>query len=165
MNISLKGEDVYLNSASCYYIIDALYLNTIKEEINSINVDFIEAEIKEKIFPYLNAPFAIVNFLQSNTELEVIGVHRIKKVSDEQLNSYCFATDTGLVIFCEKSMFAAFVQAFSYYDLIDVMNGPINTSYWQAVVSPFGSYNCALILSPGINKGFDFDGSGLYEFR
>lgn len=165
MNISINGESILLDSANCYYIIDALYLNSIREELTAIKPESIEEEIREKVFPHSDAPFAIADFIQSSSKLEVIDVHRIRKVSDEQLSSRCFATDTGLIIFCNKSIFLDFLQIFNYYDLVNAMNGPINTSYWQTLVSRFEDYSCGLVLSPGINKGFDFDGSGLYEFK
>lgn len=168
-NISLKGEDIFLKTKNSYFFIDAMYLNDVKNELNSIDYDSIENDIKVKIFPYTETPFALIIIGDSGENksdgLKQIEINKIKKTGNEEVDNRYFSTDTGLVVIVEKSIFLDFLKHFDYDTLVEGMSQLINISYWTDLEKRFGVYNCGLILSPGVNKGFDFDGSGVYKLE
>ncbi len=164
-NISLKGEDVLLQRGKSYFIIDALYLNDIKNGLTGIDIANLENDIREKIFPYTETPFAIIALNKIGDGLQAIEIDKIKKTGDEDVDPRCFSTDTGLIIVLEKSIFLEFLTHFDYDKLVEGLSKPINISYWTELEQQFAKNNCGLILSPGIKSGFDFDGSGLYKIE
>ena len=164
-NISLKGEDILLRSGKSYFIIDALYLNDVKNGLTDVDTYDLENDIRRRIFPYTETPFAIIALDKIGDGLQAIEIDKIKKAGDEDVNPRCFSTDTGLIIILEKSIFLEFLTHFDYDKLVEGLSEPINLSYWTELEQQFAAYNCGLILSPGIKSGFDFDGSGLYKIE
>ena len=165
VNISLNGEDILLQKGKSYYIIDALYLNDIKNELKRIDIMNLESEIKEKIFPYTETPFAIFSLDDTGNALRKIGVEKIKKVKDQEINFSCFSTDTGLIVLLEKSIFLDFLKSFDYNQLVEGIRDLVNIPFWVELEKKFDAYNCGLILAPGTKSGLDFDGSGLYKIE
>ena len=162
-NISLHGEDISIEVGKSYYVIDALYLGRIKEELSNTSIaNDIEEEIKSKIFPYTEAPFAIIS-INSGNLLASIKVSDIKKSNDENINARNFSTDSGLVVIIEKSIFIDFINLFNYDKLVEGETELLNKGYWEQFQKNFGEHQCGVILAPGTNSEFEFDGSGLYE--
>lgn len=162
-NMSLHGEDISIVVGKSYYVIDALYLDKIKEELSNISIaSDIEEEIKSKIFPYTEAPFAIIS-INSGNLLASIKVSDIKKSNDENINARNFSTDSGLVVIIEKSIFIDFINLFNYDKLVEGETELLNKGYWEQFQKNFGEHQCGVILAPGTNSEFEFDGSGLYE--
>lgn len=159
-NISLHGEDILIDAGKPYYVIDALYLEKVKEELSSLATDNIEEEIKSKVLPYTEAPFAVIS-----SNVPSIKVSQIEKGDDENIGNTNFSTDTGLILFIEKSIFLDFLKLFDYDKLIEGNIEILNKSYWEELQKQFGERQCAAILAPGIKGGLDFDGSGLYEIQ
>ena len=75
MNISLNKEPIKVNRNVEYIVIDALYIDDIKEKLLELRKDNIISEIKEKIFPYTDTPFA--EYIPKNNE---VNLNQIKKV-------------------------------------------------------------------------------------
>lgn len=163
INLSLYGEDILIKVGKLYYVIDALYLQKIKEELPNISINDIEAEIKSKIFPYTEAPFAIISFNNTGDLLASIKVSQIKKGDEENISTTSFSTDTGLVIIIEKPIFLDFLNLYDYDKLVEGDIELLNKDYWEQLQQNFGIYQCGVILAPGTKSEFDFDGSGLYK--
>lgn len=67
-------------------------------------------------------------------------------------------------MFIKTSLFMDVVTGFDYYTLIDSTDLSIlNINYWKAFTRNYKLTDLALIVSPGIGQGVDFDGSGLYK--
>lgn len=164
-NISLHGEDIQLQSGKPYFIVDALYLDQIKNELSdNVNLSNLEDEIREKIFPYTETPFAVFTLeALGGTDISKIEVSNIKRTED--VDSLSFSTDTGLIVILQKSILLEFLKSFNYNELVEGLNDPVNISYWLELEKKFGEHSCGLILSPGIKSGFDFDGSGQYKIE
>ncbi len=164
-NISLKGEDILLEEGKTYFVIDALYVNNIKENLHILDRYNVEKEIREKVFPYTETPFMSIFIPRRSDEQVKLSVSKIKRSKDGDDISLSFSSDTGLIVFIEISRLIDFSYIFDYDTLVDSNTAPINVHYWEQIEYKFGSNNCGLMLSPGINKGFDFDGSGLYKIE
>ena len=166
-NISLKGEDILLEGGKSYFVIDALYLNDIKEKLPILDKFNVEQDIRKKAFPFPNTetPLASLSIPAGSSEIFRLGLSKIKTGKNDKDPSTSFSSDTGLIVFIEKSRLLDFSRDFDYNQLVEAVVGPINISYWTEIENKFGFLNCALILSPGMNKGFDFDGSGLYRIE
>ena len=159
-NISFKGENILLNAKKTYYVIDALYLNDIRAGFEDLNQDRLDQEIREKIFPYTDAPFAKVLLLNS-----VFHISNIKKANHNDLLSdekSCFSSDTGLILLIEETLLASIIRNYNYEDLIDSLTEPINLDYWKNMTSILAN-GIGLILAPGVGSGYDFEGSGFYK--
>ncbi|UII32808.1 hypothetical protein LVD17_03045 [Fulvivirga ulvae] len=160
-NISLKGEDIKLDIGSQYYVIDALYLNELKEGIDNLQRDILDEEIESKIFPYTEAPFAKV--IPSKDSFQV---RSIKKADREELPSeerYYFSCDTELILFIKESQLEPFIKKYNYDDLVDSLTEEINSEHWKQITEGILQNDIGLILSPGIDSGFEFEGSGFYK--
>jgi len=160
-NVSCNGEELILKPYKIYYIIDALYLNNIKEDINNLDLNQLDNEIKEKIFPYSYAPFAKVTFSKEHFRIKDIKKADYDELTTEDTNY--FSSDTGLILLIEESLFITFIKDYDYEELVDSMVDVINYEYWKKITSSFDSNKIGLILSPGINSGYEFEGSGFYK--
>jgi hypothetical protein len=166
-NISLNGENISLKTGKSYIVIDGLYINTIKEELNTIEESSLETDIREKIFsfPKTDTPFAVLNVLKKNgidsiTDFSILSIKRANE-SDEK--SKRFDTDTGLLIFIDRVFFGEFINDFDYYKLVDSSIDPVNIDYWNQLYEKYGQSSLALVLAPGMGSGYDFVGSGTYK--
>lgn len=164
-NISFNKEPVLLNKEKYYYVIDALYLMDIKESLQvinekrAVNNENLNILVK-KVFPYCRIPFALYKPHKTAFSLE-----QIKKISNniEVVQDSYFATDTGLLVAIATDLLVDFSQRFDYYELINSENGLLNLVFWEQMVSHYDYKDAALIIAPGFDSGFDFDGSGSYE--
>ncbi len=161
-NISLKGENVKLNSGENYIIIDALYLDQIKNTIkDKLHEELLINEIKKLAFPFLDTPYAIINPVKG-----VFKVDFIKKVdyaTIEEDYASCFSTDTGLILIFKEIIFRKIAEKYNYDKLTDSISENINTPYWKELISGLNFLDIALIMSPGIYSKYDFSGSGTYK--
>lgn len=163
-NVSLKGQYILLQEGKCYFVIDALYLDRVKQNIDSIDKSNVEEEIRARVFPYTEAPYTKICLPQTGGGQLKFEIENIKRDDDEDDILGSFSSDTGVIIFIEESILIDFVVDFDYNHLVESGTAElINLDYWLGLEKKFGSSNCALILSPGINKGFDFNGSGFYK--
>ena len=161
-NISLNGEDLKFKVGIYYYVIDALYINQIKKEQVEIYLDNnFDEYLKTNVFPYTDTPFAKVRF---NKEVFEISLIQRADYNDYIINdlSY-FSTDSGLLVVVNEKYFKRFINNFDYNKLTDSIQDDINNQYWMDIISDFEELDIALILAPGINTQFDFNGSGLYR--
>jgi hypothetical protein len=158
-NISLNKEDIQLNVGR-YLVVDALYLNEIKEyfKINKVlnSID----DIRKLVFPYTNSPFA-----EYNSENAVFCIIQIKKIDVEKVDiceKKCFSVDSGLILFLQDSVLYDFLYKYDFEELVESNSEIINMKYWESLVASFDFKSIAAIVSPGIDSGFEFDGSGIY---
>ena len=161
-NISLRKEQIQLKLGVKYIVIDGLYINDIKSELDKLDINNLENDIREKIFIYTKTPFA-----EYTAESPFFNINKLKSIKDDKLENgnkgkLMLSTDTGLLIFINKNFFFDFIKIFDYDDLVDSLIEPINISYWEFITKQFELADIGLILSPGINSNIDFIGSGTY---
>ncbi|MDL2141630.1 hypothetical protein QQY79_03785 [Flavobacterium tructae] len=158
-NISNNSEPLELSIDKQYYIIDALYLNEIKSEF--LRVSILPEDIRNKIFPYTDTPFALYkpdeNTFYTN---QIIKVDYDEVVLEEDLSF--FSTDTGLIVFISEDILIEFLENFNYEDLVDSENELINEKYWKEIVSKFKFTDIGLVIANSDSEN-DFDGSGTYK--
>lgn len=160
-NISLNKEDIQLKVNTKYIIIDGLYIDEIKQGLKKLNINDLIEEIKVKVFPYLDIPFA-----EYIADDRIFQVSRIRKASDEEVDKKSdkslFASDTGVLVFVNETLLLDFICAYNYEDLTD-SSELINEKYWQSIARKYDFEDMALIVSPGLDSGVEFDGSGIYR--
>jgi len=162
-NISLNKEPVELAVNIKYIVIDALYINEIKLEIENLTKDNILNEIRNSVFPYTDTPFAEYIPMEN-----VFTVDRIKKVDYDQINSgnsNMFSVDSGVIVFINEKIFSNLLLKFDYEELVDSSTELLNVAYWSSTVNDFNLSDTAVIISPGENSSIEFDGSGTYKIE
>lgn len=160
-NFSANGEPLGSSIGKSYLLIDALYLNDIRDRIQEINIENLTQEIREKIFPFTDTPFA-----EYIADTPLFHIERIKKVNYEDFipgDTSFFSTDTGLLIFVRKEILYQLLDAFDYDQLTGSSKEIINSNYWKLLVSQYDLTDLGLVLSPGIDAGYDLTGSGTYK--
>ncbi|KFF12584.1 hypothetical protein [Flavobacterium hydatis] len=159
-NISTKNEPLELDINKSYYIIDALYLNDIKDEFLNKNSLPKDNDIRNNVFPYTDTPFA-----KYKANKKTFFVSQIKKVDYDEVvlgDTSFFSTDTGLIILLLENILIEFIKNYNYEDLVDSKDELINENYWKGLTLKFNPTDIGLILSD-MNSENDFDGSGTYR--
>jgi hypothetical protein len=160
-NISIEGEKLILDKGY-YFVIDGLYLNDVRDYIQSKEQksELAYDELKSEVFPYINIPFAKIQI----DEITEFDPRPFKKVDYDSI-SHCFdkylSTDTGLLLFIKKGILVEFVKRHDFDKLVD--SDPIDTDYWNSIIKDFNEVDIGLVVSPGINSECEFDGGGIYQ--
>jgi hypothetical protein len=162
-NLSLNGEDIILNRGK-FIVIDALYLNDIKAKIDSLSTMDL-GELRKTIFPYTDVPFAEIK-IETTQRLKISQIQKVayEKIADED-KSYCFSSDTGLIVFLKETLLKDFLIGYDYYQLVDSETEPVNRRYWLELTAKYEAGDTGLVLAPGIDSGYDFEGSGTYKIH
>jgi hypothetical protein len=153
-NISLDGEDVLLKESVPYLVIDALYLDSIAFERHNLGLSELESELRAKVFPYNDFPFAIIQPVSKEFKME--NIVRTNAVQEE-IVSRTFSSDTGLIMLVGRHCLLRLVDAFSYAALVESNTALINFDYWDSLVRDFDYDDCALVYMS--------TGGGLYALR
>lgn len=161
-NVSTKGEDIKLISDKCYYVIDSLYLNSIKAEIANLNRPLLDKEIEEKVFPYAEAPFAKIT---TGSSFHVQNIKKIKYTDISPNDKNYFSSDTGLILFVAEEILLELLECYDYNNLVETITEDINFNYWDSIASKFSLNTLGLILAPGVDSGYEFEGSGIYKIE
>lgn len=160
-NISTNGEPIRIEAGVRYIIIDAMYLNDIKEKELDINsVDYWQ-NAKDDLFPYTDSPFAVTVFTT-----DTLHINQIKKNDNEEFaeDPSLFSTDTGLILILKDEILHSFIKIYDYEKLVDCMVADfLNAAYLQTLAGNFNLTDFAIVMAPGIDTGFDLDGSGIYS--
>jgi len=160
-NISTENEPIELRIGVKYIVIDGLYINDIKEELENLRVDHLIGDIREKVFQYTKTPFA-----EYTAHNKVFEISQLKKLGYQDVHTAdksVFSTDTGLVVFLNENRLLPFVKEFDYESLVESLDDLINISYWESITVDCNEGDIALVLSPGIDSGVEFEGSGTYK--
>lgn len=162
-NISFNKEPIQLKCGIKYIIIDAIYLKDIRKEISNLNIDDIFNEIRNKVFPYTDTPFATYIPRKATFTLG-----QIKKIDYDQIidgDKSILSTDSGVLVFINEKILKDFVLKFDYDEFVNSEIELINIAYWNFIVDSYNLLDIAFVVSPGINSGVDFDGSGSYKIE
>lgn len=159
-NISLNKEPINLCIGRHYIVMDAMYLNEVKEYLEVLTDNNLLERLK-KIFPYNKIPFARI--LPSKG---ILHIEDIKEVDYDHIIDYehCFATDSALILLICQDKVISFLSQYNYYDLIDKIYESNNNEVWKNLQLNFLPGEIALVGAPGVNSGCDFIGSGTYMF-
>ena len=160
-NISLNGEPLKVDSGCIYVIIDALYLNDIKAALPDTKDSQSLSELRRSVFQHTETPFSERKF-----DFDILSIDRIKKVLNHDLHKskhIYFSSDTGLVVVIKKEILFLFIKDYNYEQLVDDAVQPVSIDYWRSVVKALKATDVGLILAPGVESGYEFDGSGTYE--
>lgn len=161
-NISENGTNLELRKGFKYLIIDALYLEEIKENLNiqkNLNFDELKKQIKEKVFPFNDTPFAEFYMKENQFRIETIKkMNNNNKISLEKQ----FSSDTGLVLLFTVSNFRFVLENFDYEKFTDSQLTLVNHNYWSNLIGVLEENTIGTIIAPGVNSGYDFEGGGTY---
>lgn len=160
-NISTDKEAIELAISNKYIIIDPLYVNDIKLDVQDLAKDNVFSEIRRVVFPYTDTPFA-----EYISKKEIFTLEEIEKVHYDMIDNAdrsMFSTDSGVILFIKEDCFIDFISKFDYDELTDSSTELLNLDYWRSLSKNFDLSDCAIIVSPGIKSGVEFDGSGTYK--
>ncbi|MEO6048819.1 MAG: hypothetical protein ABIQ57_15155 [Candidatus Kapaibacterium sp.] len=166
-NVSTRGEQIFLNPGKRYYVIDSLYINDARNHSAAYVVDDLDLFMREIVFPYTKYPFATIT-TQKIADPIAISIEDIRSSSDKTAaaNPYnCFASDTGLIVFCRDRIFPDIIARLDYDELVDThgRHEDINLEYWNGIVRLYDPRDLALVLTTGVGSGHEFAGSGFYH--
>lgn len=162
-NLSINGETVSFVSKSGYFLIfDILFSEKLWdksflfESVSPLNIKEIEAEI----FKWSDGE--LLGLYEANVN-DVIHIE-IKKIKnyDEDVNidinkDKVFGTDTGVVAVIDWYSITDFLEVFDYNIFVDTYS---ITQIQNKIGDSF-----AIISTPGMDKGFEFCGSGSYFIK
>lgn len=159
-NISLNKEAVELKSGKKYIIIDALYINYIKEEISNLNIKNLTDEIRSKVFPYTDTPFA-----EYIPKENIFDIEHIRKIDYDQIKDIksVLSSDSGILVFISENLLVDFISKFDYEELVNSSTDLININYWKSITTDFNLSDVAIVVSSGIDTELEFDGGGTYK--
>lgn len=157
-NISADNQSISLKAQEKYIVIDPLYLDEIKENLDLLDKENLLKEIRQKVFEYTENPF--IEYIPLS---ESFNLNLVSRASDSFTSNTkdVVCTDTGMLIFINENIFLSFISRFSYGELTDSLIDIINQVYWTELISLYEPYSVGLIIAPG--TGFEFDGSGLFK--
>lgn len=162
-NISLNREPVELRCGIKYIIIDALYINDVKQELSNLSSDNLINEVRIKVFPFTDTPF-----VEYTPKMKFFTINQIKKVEYDQIDfskNNVLSTDSGVLIFINEIIFIDFVTKFDYGELVNSQTDLLNIFYWRSIVNNYNLLDIAIVVSPGVDFGVEFDGSGSYMIQ
>ncbi|AFD06142.1 hypothetical protein [Solitalea canadensis] len=158
-NISENGSSLILDAQKSYYVIDALYLSNINEQISSLNLLDLDNEIRMKVFPFTDSPY--MKFKPLRNVLSVIEIRQNNETIKEKKE--CFDVDSGMIMLIDDKIFIEIVTKFNFGDLVDSQTSLINMVFWKGLTKQFELNQIGIILSPGVDSGYEFVGSGEYK--
>lgn len=164
-NISLGNNPISLIPNAKYLVIDALYVEDIKQAYLNLKINgtmFID-DIREKVFPFTDTPFA--EYIPQKSTFALKQLEKINYNQVEPSDRDVLSTDTGLLLFLKEEILKEFSLKFNYGELVNSSSDLINEEYWNLITSDYNPLDVAIILSAGTDSGLDFDGSGTYRLK
>ncbi len=165
--LSLNGEAVTICPLNNQLLVfDVLYIEDLKPrkqlfEESGISIKKIELDI----FEWSDGSLLGFYSLKTDCESITIDIKDIKYHSSESIDESrkVFSTDSGLIAVVSWNIISAFLDYVSYDDLVDILNiSPQAISNYITKLSINIGNTFAIISTPGVKKGFDFQGSGQY---
>ena len=170
--VSLGGEPIEVDGISEYFIlIDPLYASEIRNSGDNVSLEIAGGyasvkkdlqNIDEKFFPYGGG---LLGFVANVSPPLVVDVGKIKDIehSSERFD-FTFSIDSGIVAVVAANAFPTFCQFIDYDDLVShTESKTMIERYVSQLHQMIGGKFCGFIFSPGIDRGFDFVGSGEYQ--
>lgn len=153
-------ESILLNANISYLVIDAQYLNDIRDKKDMLGDPNWPERIKKEIFPYALNPFAFLEVKDATTPTVTINDINILAVSIDEADvrdkDQCtFCSDTGLIVFINQSYLKSFLLVFDYNTLTGSETDLIDKEYWNDIISKFKQNDVGLISTAS--------GSGFYK--
>jgi len=161
LNISLNKEPIYLKSGQLYIVIDSLYVDAVRKHLPELDDSKIFVEILSKVFIYNDIPFC-----KFQADCYEFDIRRIKKIYYDEISkndTTAFENDSPILMFINEAIFISVTKSFDYFKfLCNEEDEGIDLKYWAKFVEPFDPEDIGAIVSPGINEGADFEGSGTH---
>lgn len=159
--ISDNGSKLHLQPFGRYLVMDAMYFAACKAHIEIIVfADFLD-EIRKKVFVYTDIPCSYCQLGDDG----IFCIEWIKDASDDDVKlakDQCFCSDCGMLIFVAADLVEEVLSRLDFDRLTESLVLGINFEYWNSFVATFADKSVALVFAPGMDSGFDFQGSGQY---
>ena len=162
-NFSENYEPLELFPNQKYVVIDALYINDIRNELGSLDRSDFLNDIRKKVFPHTRVPFA--EFIPIHSQLKIDDIQDVDYQSIIGIDKSVFSMDTSLLVFVNEKIFIDFVSEFDYDCLVDSDVDLINYSCWESVTGKYDVKYTALVLGGGLGAKckYEFIGGGMYR--
>ncbi len=163
-NISVGGESLKLKPNESFIAIEGLYINNIRSQIDNLDERNLLNDIRSKVFAF---PFTDIPFATFSTKSGLFDVEWIKKIDYDHIfnniRSQCFSCDSGLILLLHTEIISIIARRFDFEELVDSESDPISSKYWDVVTKDINTDSIGLVLAPGVNSGYDFEGGGVYR--
>lgn len=162
-------KHIYLNNAEDAVVVDPLYLTeirTLNERIpDSLSGLHLVQFIEQKAFPWSGGhTIGYVELSSASFDLDLSEIKSVRPEQEENTINKCeriiFATDSGLFIVVASDKLLSLSNHLDF-DLLTSDTGLDETYLSQIQV--ISNIPFAVISTPGIASGLDFNGSGTYE--
>lgn len=122
-------------------------------------------QIESFIFQYGQGTLMGEYHVSADCSIINIDIHQIIKHLDSSDTAIdkVFSTDSGIFCIIDFSKIREFLSNFDYDTFIDSIseNNQVTENYVLTIVKKIGP-TFSIISTPGLNKGFEFDGSGSF---
>lgn len=165
-NISINGESIILKPHTKYIALDSLYLTKIGKDAANLDEVILSDEIRNRIFPfpYTDIPFA--EFISTESIFKISNIIKADydKIEFTEKNKY-FSSDTGMLVIIKFDFIKILSMNFNYEELVDTKFDGINLNYWNKITSQFEFEDIGLVMAPGFESGYEFEGGGVYKIE
>lgn len=164
-NLSLAGEKVdFLCKARKFIIFDILYIEDMKPAKSLFISDKSMADIESEIFQWSDGEQIGFYELNQYDELVPIRVNEVKRHNGSKKidSDKIFGTDTGVIALVDWNCISSFLDSFNYDDFVDTLPNYEDAQKYLKNLNSITPNSFAIISTPGLNKGYDFVGSGRY---
>jgi hypothetical protein len=168
LNYSVKGESVsFCPQGNLIFILDILYVQDIKLHISELSRCMTSFEnlqnLFANIFPYSGGT-SVAIYPTIPNQGKTIAVEQIKKQEFIPNSLKLFGSDSGIIAIVDKNIFVKFCELFNYDDFVENLSDTQHNSFLEKINQLIG-FNYAIIVNPGMGKGYEFDGGGLYSLE
>ena len=165
-NISLNGESLTIKTNTRYIAIDGLYLMEIVKSAVNLDKDNLSDEIRNKIFPF---PHTDIPFSEFSINENIFKIDNIIKADYDNIEfskkKKYFSSDTGLLIIIKLELIKSLTINYNYEELVDTEFDGINLNYWNKITSQFALEDIGLVMAPGFESEYEFEGGGVYKIE
>jgi len=164
-NLSLTGEKVsFFCQTKKFLVFDILYIEDMQPVKSLFTSNLTIDKIESEIFEWSDGQQLGFYELDENFDFLSIEISDIKLYNSNKMIvlEKIFGTDTGVIAIVDWKNISSFLDLFSYDDFVDTLpHHEKSQKYLKDIESVIGN-SFAIISTPGINKGYDFVGSGRY---
>lgn len=166
--LSLSGETVKFSSLSKKFLVfDILHTEDLRiKKYLFLNQEYSISEIESEIFEWSDGSLLGLYHLSNHFESEItIEVNQIKYfIPTENLTTEkVFGTDSAVICLIDYNQLSVFLDIFDYEDFVECLStSESRVNEYIRNIEQSISTSFAIISTPGLGKGYEFDGSGRY---
>jgi hypothetical protein len=180
---SNDGKPIQMEVISGHLLfIDPAYFQEIAENIDEMkdiprsDTQLFIREVENRVFPYGGGSLLGLRQLENGSGMYELDPVSLTRYSDEepegemiekkaaQKSITAFGVDSAAFLIIDLANFEALLPIMNFDDLFDLNDDKVSR-YIDKINTDLGNRGWAFVSSPGIGKGFDFEGDGSYYLK